>query len=145
MPIIPTDYSKTIIYKIVCKDLQIKYCYVGHTTNFTCRKNSHKYRCNNGFNFKIYQIIRDNGGWNNWDMIEIEKYNCSNSNEATKREREWCEKLNSEMNSRSPTLNIENQKQTSKTYLALYNKTLTEEQKIKKREYNTNWKQLNIS
>jgi hypothetical protein len=25
------------------------------------------------YNLKLYQIIRANGGWDNWDMIEIEK------------------------------------------------------------------------
>ena len=28
------DYSKTHFYKIVCKDLNIKDCYVGHTIKF---------------------------------------------------------------------------------------------------------------
>ena len=47
MPKTPMDYSKTIIYKIVCNDLSIKECYVGHTTDMTKRKCSHKYSCNN--------------------------------------------------------------------------------------------------
>ena len=33
MPSKPMDYSKTRFYKIVCKDLNIKDCYVGHTTD----------------------------------------------------------------------------------------------------------------
>jgi len=33
MPRTPVDYSKTIIYKIVCKDLSIVDLYVGHTTD----------------------------------------------------------------------------------------------------------------
>ena len=37
MPKLPIDYSKTIIYKIICCDLNIKDCYVGHTTDFTRR------------------------------------------------------------------------------------------------------------
>jgi hypothetical protein len=40
MPRLPIDYSKSIIYKIVCKDLDVKDCYVGSTTNFTNRKNA---------------------------------------------------------------------------------------------------------
>jgi hypothetical protein len=42
MPKENIDYSKTIIYKIVCKDVNIKDCYVGSTTNFTNRKGQHK-------------------------------------------------------------------------------------------------------
>ena len=36
------DYSNTIIYKIYCKDENVKNIYVGHTTDFEVRKNSHK-------------------------------------------------------------------------------------------------------
>ncbi len=32
------DFSKTIIYKIVCNDLNITDVYVGRTTNFINRK-----------------------------------------------------------------------------------------------------------
>jgi len=72
------DYSKTIIYKIVCNDLNITDVYVGHTTNFIKRKAHHKSNCVNpifkSYNFKIYNIIRQNGGFENWSMIEIEKF-----------------------------------------------------------------------
>ena len=35
------------IYKIVCNDLSITDCYVGHTTDFVKRKCNHKIICNN--------------------------------------------------------------------------------------------------
>ena len=44
MPRLPIDYSKTIIYRIVCKNPEIKDCYVGQTTDFTSRKSCHKVR-----------------------------------------------------------------------------------------------------
>ena len=47
MPKLPIDYSKTIIYKIVCNDTNITDCYVGHTTDITRRKAHHKCSCNN--------------------------------------------------------------------------------------------------
>ena len=34
MPRKVVDYSKTVIYKIVCKDLNITELYVGHTTYY---------------------------------------------------------------------------------------------------------------
>jgi len=34
MPIRATDYSKTIIYKLVCNDPNVMEMYVGHTTDF---------------------------------------------------------------------------------------------------------------
>ena len=102
MPRKPIDYSKVVIYKIVCNDLNVTNCYVGHTTDFKSRKNCHKSDCNNEkkqhYNLKIYKSIRDNGGWENWSMIEVEKYPCNDANEARKKEREWFEKLKANLN-----------------------------------------------
>ena len=85
------DYSKTIIYKLVCNDLNIKDLYIGHTTNWIKRKQSHKERCtcpnSDRYHLKVYEIMRDNGSWENWSMIEIEKYPCNDQQEATKRKR----------------------------------------------------------
>ena len=106
MPKIEIDYSNTIIYKITCKDSNIKDVYVGHTTNFVQRKHAHKQSCINekstNYNCKLYQVIRNNGGWDNWSMIEIEKYPCNDGNEARARERYWCETLNATLNDRMP-------------------------------------------
>ena len=78
MPVKNIDYSKTIIYKICCNDLNVKEIYVGSTCNFIKRKSKHKDSCNNikskQYNYKLYQFIRDNQGWENFSMIEIEKY-----------------------------------------------------------------------
>jgi hypothetical protein len=94
------NYQNTIIYKIVCKDVSINDIYVGHTTDFIKRKCGHKSMCNNNKkNLKIYKTIRENGGWENWEMVEIEKYPCNNGGEARARERYWIVGLNCSMNS----------------------------------------------
>ena len=124
MPKIPIDYSKTIMYKLVCNDLEVLYTYVGHSTNFKERKRCHKSNCNNEnsekYNLKVYKIIRENGGWENWTMIEIEKFPCNDINEATKRERYWYEILNADMNMINPNRPqieyIENNKEKIKEY-----------------------------
>jgi len=43
MPRTPIDYSKSIIYKICCNDINIIDIYIGSTTNFITRKAEHKY------------------------------------------------------------------------------------------------------
>jgi hypothetical protein len=88
MPKDNIDYSNTIIYKIYCKDENIKELHVGHTTNFSQRKYAHKIACEKDKNLKIYGVIRENGGWENWDMIEIAKYDCKDSTEARIKEQE---------------------------------------------------------
>ena len=106
------DYSKTIIYKIVCNDLNIKDVYVGHTTSFIKRKQQHKKCCLNkdnlphrNYNSKVYRFMRDHGGWENFSMIEIEKFPCNDKQEATKQERYWYETLNAQLNTRNPNRN----------------------------------------
>ena len=101
MPRKEINYQNTIIYKIVCNDLNIKELYVGHTTDFRRRKNGHKSRCSSS-DIKIYETIRKNGGWDDWSMIEIEKYPCNDSNEANARERHWFETLEAKLNTVNP-------------------------------------------
>jgi hypothetical protein len=106
MPKTNIDYSKTIIYKIVCNDINVVDLYVGFTSDFTRRKANHKNSCINqlksSYNTKIYKTIRDNGNWINWTMVEIEKYPCNDSNEAHARERHWYETLKASLNSNKP-------------------------------------------
>jgi hypothetical protein len=99
------DYSNTIIYKIVCNDNHIKDIYVGHTTNFIKRKYQHKILCNSGKKLKLYDLIRQNGGWDNWTMTEIAKYNCQDSTEARIREQEHYDVLNTTLHSLNPISN----------------------------------------
>ena len=81
MPKTQMDYSKCCIYKIEHIDAE-NLVYVGHTTNFNKRKCEHKSRCKNEkdkkFNLKLYQMIRKNGGWDMFKMIEIEKLKLKN-------------------------------------------------------------------
>ena len=90
MPKVPIDYSKTQIYKWVCNDSSVLCEYVGHTTNWDKRKASHKERCNDEknkkYHLKLYETMRENGGFNNWKMILIEDYPCNGKREAEQRE-----------------------------------------------------------
>ena len=132
------DYSKTIIYKLVCNDLNTTDVYVGHTTNYVKRKASHKERCNNEkskkYNLKVYKVMRENGGWDNWSMIEIEKYPCNDMNEATKQERYWYEQLNANMNQLNPNRNQAEYLEVKKEYFKIKNKEYRELHKDEIRE-----------
>jgi hypothetical protein len=109
MPKEVVDYSNTIIYKIYCKDISIDDVYVGHTTNFSQRKYQHKISCNNLNNkLKIYNTIREHGGWENWDMVEIGKYNCKDHTEARIKEQEHYDLLNCSLNSCPPFIDKNN-------------------------------------
>lgn len=132
MPRLPIIYSKTIIYKIVCKNPEIKDCYVGQTTNFTERKNCHKSSCNNInnnklYNLYVYQFIREHDGWDNWDMVEIEKYNATDKLNAGKRERYWIEQLQATLNKQLPTRTGQEYYEEHKDKIKEYNKEYSKE------------------
>ena len=100
-------YKNGVIYKLCCKDPTITDVYVGSTCNFTNRKYQHKHSCNNknckAYNFYLYQFIRENEGWSNWDMIELIKYPCETKRELELKEREYLELLSATLNKHIPT------------------------------------------
>jgi len=102
MPKTVMDYQKTIIYQFKCNDDTITDIYVGHTTNYLKRRQGHKNDCNNPngkrYNYKIYKTIRENGGWDNWKMLEICKYPCLDKREAEKKEEEVRMELKAKLN-----------------------------------------------
>jgi len=101
-------YENGVIYKLChCNDLENENIYIGSTTNFRTRKNVHKYNCNNKnrkeYNSPVYQFIRNNGEWDQWKMIPIEKYPCNGKEELEIRERYHIELLKSKLNKQMPT------------------------------------------
>lgn len=143
MPKNSIDYSKYSFYKIVCNDLNVKDCYVGSTSHFTSRKANHKIACNTEthprHNYKIYQIIRNNGGWSNWSMILIDVIPCQNGEEARKKERELYEQLNATMNNNKPNRTHEEYRTENKEIISDRMKDYYERNKEtileKKKEY----------
>ena len=92
--------------------------YVGHTTNFKNRKLNHKKNCliptSAKYNFPVYSFIRENGGWESWEMIFIEKLECKNELEALKRGRELIEQNQASLNRYKPYSNDEDWKKQRK-------------------------------
>ena len=150
MPRTNIDYSKTSIYKICSKDINIKEIYVGHTTDMRRRKSQHKHSCinekNKIHNLNVYQFIRENGGWDNWDMIEIERYNAIDGYDATKRERYWIEELKATLNIVIPTRTQKEYYENNKEYFIKINKkyNLNNKEILKeyKKEYRENNKEI---
>tara|TARA_R110002020_G_scaffold128969_2_gene288997 strand:+ start:1564 stop:2274 length:711 start_codon:yes stop_codon:yes gene_type:complete len=128
------DYSKGLIYKLCCKDPTITDIYIGSTTNMRNRKNRHKNACNNpntkDYNYKVYQTIREFGGFDNWDMILVEYVNATSKQELEKEERVVIELLKPNLNSSIPT-------RTNKEYRKDNKEKISEIKKI----YNQKYKQ----
>jgi len=121
------DFSKTEIYKISCKDPKITYVYVGSTTNFTKRKCIHKKNVMQKPNEELYSKINENGGWKNWEIKVLEKYNCNSRTEVIQREQEWIAKSCSQETKIISTINSDLQ-------CKYCNKTLSKTSNLKRHE-----------
>lgn len=134
MPRLPTNYSRTIIYVIKCKDDNITEEYVGSTTDFIKRKCNHKSSCNNekdnNYNQLKYKFIRENGGWDNWIMLEIEKYPCNDKRESEKREEEIRIERKAKLNSHKVYCY-----ETKEEYFKKWREENKEDKKIKDKKY----------
>ena len=147
MPRKPIDYNNTHFYKIVCKDLNITDCYVGHTTDFTQRKCQHKTACKNknaiGYHLYLYSFIRENGGFNNWEMVLIDKRQCNDVLEARKIEREYIEKLKASLNKTIPSRTKKQYAEDTREHIQEYQKKYCLHHKEEKKEYDKIYREQN--
>ena len=148
MPNKTPDYSNTIFYKLCCKDVDITEIYIGHTVEFNKRQRKHRNNCNNPnnkeHNYFVYKYIRDHGGWENWDMIMIERHDCVDYLDVRRKEKEYIESFRAKLNKVVPT-------RTKKEYYRDHAKQITakvrlryqtsEELRQKKKEYTEQKKQ----
>jgi len=143
MPKIIIDYSKCCIYKIERIEND-KMLYVGHTTEFNKRKGHHKNNCKNTqgklYNLKLYQMIRENGNWEMFRMIEIEKFSCNDKREAAKKENEVMKELKANMNTYKSYLTNDEIKEKKKDW-RLNNKE--KKKKHDKKYYENNKNEIN--
>lgn len=130
---------KYIIYRITAGD----YTYIGSTMDLNRRKTGHKSVCNNenhhGYNLKIYQMIREVGGWDKCEMVPIEEYDCENNTQCRIREEHWRREYNSIMNSIQAYQSIENRRDYRRSNGIEYrekNKEKISERRRKYREAN---------
>ena len=143
------NYNESMIYKLCCLDTTIEEIYIGSTTNFSRRKTRHKQVCNDinikDYNSKVYQFIRNNGGWNNWDMILIAKLNCNDKLELRKKEREYMEEYKPSLNMVIAQQDEKERKEYHKEYSKKYFETNKEEILDKAKEYyKTNKEEISI-
>jgi hypothetical protein len=116
MPKTPIDYSKAIIYSIVCKTDETL-IYIGSTTNFRERKNTHRRTCNNeNHNTPVYVMIRANGGWDSFEMRPIKEYNCDNKIQLVIEEERIRKEMNANLNTYRAYSTPEEHKEQKKKY-----------------------------
>jgi hypothetical protein len=139
MPRKAIDYQNTVIYKIVCKDEDCDYIYVGHTTDFVKRKCHHKSSCNNPsskeYNNKKYVEMRNNGGFDNFKMLEIKKFPCNDKREAETEEDKVMIELDANMNTIRASRNKKQWINDNKEQYKQYKKQYYEDNKEQRIQY----------
>ena len=137
MPRKNIDYSKTVIYKIQHIDKD-ELLYVGSTTDFRRRKNTHKQSCKRG-TIKLYEMIRDNGGWDKFNMVVIKEFCCENAEQARAEEDRIMREMKANMNSYRAYLTEEERTQQNREYSEQYR----ENNKEKIKEYDEQYREQN--
>ena len=96
-------------YKINCLDNSVTDFYIGSTKDYNRRKCQHKSRCNTnkGYIYKIYETIKNNGGWENWEMNAIDKQTFNSKIEAHIYERGLIDIYKPTLNKTRPYVTLE--------------------------------------
>ena len=155
MPKTPRDFSKGLIYSIVCKTDETL-LYVGSTTNLTQRKNLHKKSCINekhkDHNLQVYVMIRANGGWDSFDMKPVKEFPCDNIIQLIIEEERIRKEMKANLNTRRAYVSPAEQKQDKKDWhkanaehVAETVKKYYEANAAKIAEYNKKYKEANKS
>jgi hypothetical protein len=122
------DYSKTIIYKIQ-HNTNSELVYVGHTTDYTQRKTQHKANVKSHPK-KLYQTIRENGGWECFTMVPIMEFPCETKIQAEIQEEKCRVELKATLNHRKAHTTIEEEKERAKKYKEEHREHANEVNKI---------------
>ena len=89
--------------------------YIVSTHDEIIREQRHKSVCNNenceNYNLNVYNFIRANGGYENWNFEVIEHYPCDNKIELKIRERYYYDLLNPGLNTYRPYTTEEERKE----------------------------------
>ncbi len=130
---------KYIIYQIVCNNAPDQ-CYIGSTKNYIRRKREHKKNsiCKNT---KLYETIREFGGWNNWEISVIEQIECDTSLPARIREQFYIDQKKANLNFKCAVYSAENEKRTSQNYYQKNKEKFKERSKEYYNKKNEEWKQ----
>ena len=133
------DFAKSVIYHI--RHMESKeVVYVGSTTNFSQRKAKHKWLCNHEeakeFTRPIYCHIRNNGGFDCFEVIPIQSLKLENKTQLLIAEQAEIDGHRTLVNSYKAHTTIEELKQYHKQYkedhkeeLKLYHKQYSKQYK----------------
>jgi hypothetical protein len=95
MPKVKINYAEMIFYKICCLSPNITKVFIGHTTNVNQRKHILKKQTQSEIYYSdMIDFIKNSGGWENWILQILEKYECKTHIDIVLREIHHSDMLN---------------------------------------------------
>ena len=94
------EFNNCSIYKLFCKNAKIQPFYIGATKNLITRKAQHYYSLQNPLKDSIYlyQFIKDYGGMDNFEFVELENIKCNSRKELNIIERKYIDFYKPQLN-----------------------------------------------
>lgn len=130
------------IYCIKCKDPKIKEIYVGSTNNYKQRQRGHRSNCINRkrehYGLKVYQFIRNNGGFENWEFKILNEVEFIDDGWKRRQEQCYIDCMNPSLNYYKAFSTEEETKERINEYRKEYRKNNAEKIKESKRDYRKN-------
>ena len=118
------EYNDYDFYQLVCNNKEIDLSYIGSTHYWYGRMFNHAVRCHNPndkeYNLKIYKIIREHGGWENWKPILIGHTDHLTSREARLIAEEYRKKLGATANTRRCAITQEERTESNRVRARQY-------------------------
>jgi hypothetical protein len=143
----PLNYQNSVVYKICCKDPEIKDIYVGSTASFKRRMSSHKTNCKNEkskeYNLPVYRFIRNHGGFDNWSVVKIRDVVCKDKYDLAAEERKEFELLGATLNSLYPVRSKKEYYEENKDEIKEKKKVYREKNKEKIKEHTKGYREKN--
>lgn len=113
-------------YKIssINPNVEVNDCYIGSTQNINQRLRNHKSNCNNEksekYNYKIYQYIRNNGGFENFKLTLLKQCDCNSRLDAKAIEKSYIDEYEAKLNSILPYTTIHCERMRKNNFMRNY-------------------------
>jgi len=93
--------------------------YIGSTKDFNMRKGTHKTICHKS-DIKLYQYIRENGGWDNFEMLEIGVVEYEKNEQLKIEEQKWIDDLGATLNDIKAYITTEQRENEKEKFIKEY-------------------------
>ena len=93
-----SKYNTYTFYKHICKDVDVPGIYVGSVNDFNRRETKPTYNFRGDMKLKLYNTVRANGGFYNWNMVVLETCICETEDDASIVHGFWIDKLQPDLN-----------------------------------------------